>query len=85
MFCGESMFSAQSGASSIALAALARRLHAWGWPLIDAQVASDHLYTLGGFELPRDRFAARVSQLAALPGRPGPCTDALDGLVPDDL
>ena len=47
MFCGESMFSAQSGASSVALAALARRLHGWGWPLIDAQVPNDHTRRLG--------------------------------------
>lgn len=47
MFCGESMFSAQSGASTVALAALARRLHAWGWPLIDAQVPNDHTRRLG--------------------------------------
>lgn len=47
MFCGESMFSAQSGASTVALAALARRLRAWGWPLIDAQVPNDHTRRLG--------------------------------------
>ena len=47
MFCGESMFSAQSGASTIALAALARRLRAWGWPLIDAQVPNAHTRRLG--------------------------------------
>ena len=47
MFCGESMFSAQSGASTVALAALARRLHGWGWPLIDAQVPNDHTRRLG--------------------------------------
>ena len=47
MFCGESMFSARSGASSIALAVLARRLQAWGWPLIDAQVPNDHTRWLG--------------------------------------
>ena len=47
MFCGESMFSAQSGASTVALAALARRLHAWGWPLIDAQVPNGHTRRLG--------------------------------------
>jgi leucyl/phenylalanyl-tRNA--protein transferase len=38
MFFGESMFSAQSGGSKLALAGLASRLHGWGWPLIDAQV-----------------------------------------------
>ena len=47
MFCGESMFSARSGASSIALAALARCLQTWGWPLIDAQVPNEHTRRLG--------------------------------------
>ena len=47
MFCGESMFSAAPGASSLALAALAQRLHGWGWPLIDAQVPNAHTRSLG--------------------------------------
>ena len=47
MFCGESMYSAKSGASSVALAALARYLHARGLPLIDAQVPNAHTRRLG--------------------------------------
>ena len=47
MFCGESMYSAESGASTAALAALARHLHAHGWPLIDAQVPNAHTQRLG--------------------------------------
>ena len=47
MFCGESMYSAESGASSVALAALARHLHGRGWPLIDAQVPNAHTRRLG--------------------------------------
>lgn len=47
MFCGESMYSAESGASTVALAALARHLHAHGWPLIDAQVPNAHTVRLG--------------------------------------
>lgn len=47
MFCGESMYSAESGASTVALASLARHLHAHGWPLIDAQVPNAHTRRLG--------------------------------------
>lgn len=63
MFFGESMFSGRSGGSKVALAALASRLHDWGWPLIDAQVENDHLHALGGRLLPRDSFLEQVAGL----------------------
>ncbi|MEO6154781.1 MAG: leucyl/phenylalanyl-tRNA--protein transferase [Thermomonas sp.] len=47
MFCGESMYSVESGASTVALGALATHLGACGWPLIDAQVPNDHTRRLG--------------------------------------
>lgn len=71
MFFGESMFSGESGGSKLALAALARTLHGWGWPLVDAQVRNPHLERLGMQSWPRDRFVAEVRRLAALPGRVG--------------
>jgi len=63
MFYGESMFSAAGNGSKVALLALAHRLRAAGCPLLDAQVASDHLFTLGAFEMPRDEFCRRVAEL----------------------
>ena len=54
MFFGESMFSARSGGSKVAIAALACRLQAWGWPLIDAQVDNDHLVEPGRRDLAAD-------------------------------
>ena len=74
MFFGESMFSAESGGSKVALAALARRLHAWEWPLIDAQVENDHLASLGAQAMPRPEFLKRVAALVASPWPPGPWT-----------
>lgn len=74
MFFGESMFSARTGGSKIALAALAARLHVWGWPVLDAQVENPHLLSLGAEHWPRARFLAEVGRLAALPGRIGPWT-----------
>lgn len=71
MFFGESMFSAQSGGSKVALAALAHRLHAWGWPLIDAQVENAHLLSLGAESWPRPRFLEAIASLVEAPGTAG--------------
>lgn len=65
MFFGESMFSARSGGSKVALAALAWRLRQWGWPLIDAQVENEHLLSLGAESWPRDIFLQAVTALVA--------------------
>lgn len=78
MFFGESMFSAQSGGSKLALAGLARLLHGWDWPLIDAQLENPHLVSLGAQHLPRKQFVARIEGLVALPGRPGLWTPHVD-------
>lgn len=66
MFFGESMFSAESGGSKAALAALAHRLHGWGWPLIDAQVENAHLLSLGAREMARDAFLAELAELTSV-------------------
>ncbi|MEQ7892499.1 leucyl/phenylalanyl-tRNA--protein transferase [Xanthomonas arboricola pv. zantedeschiae] len=60
MFFGESMFSADSGGSKVALAALAAHLHSRGWPLLDAQVENPHLMRLGAQRLPRAEFLQQV-------------------------
>ena len=67
MFFGESMYSGDSGGSKVALAALAHRLHGWGWPLLDAQVENPHLLSLGAELWPREQFLAQATRLAALP------------------
>lgn len=71
MFFGESMFGTAPGASKVALAALARHLHARGWPLIDAQVESAHLRSLGAESWPREEFLARIEALCAQADAPG--------------
>lgn len=75
MFFGESMFSARSGGSKVALAALAAMLRQWGWPLIDAQVESAHLVSLGAGTMPRAVFLRHVERLVAEPGRTGSWTE----------
>lgn len=74
-FFGESMFSGRSGGSKVALAALARRLQEWGWPLIDAQIENPHLLGLGAESWPRARFLACIRELVGQPGAAGSWTE----------
>lgn len=71
LFCGESMFSAESGGSKIALVALARLLHDMDFPLIDTQVSNAHTLGLGAIEMPRAQFLQRVTQLGQRHGLVG--------------
>jgi leucyl/phenylalanyl-tRNA--protein transferase len=57
MFFGESMFSRETNASKLAFIALARHLQHWGYALLDAQVESAHLLTLGCKTISRDEFS----------------------------
>jgi leucyl/phenylalanyl-tRNA--protein transferase len=68
MFYGESMFSLTTDASKIALAHLVRFLELHGFGLIDCQMNTAHLASLGAREIARDDFIARVRELTA--GRP---------------
>ncbi|RFA38561.1 leucyl/phenylalanyl-tRNA--protein transferase [Alkalilimnicola ehrlichii] len=71
-FFGESMFSRQRDASKIALLWLTRQLSAWDYALIDCQVSSTHLFSLGAEEVSRDEFIARLKVAVAEPGQPSP-------------
>jgi leucyl/phenylalanyl-tRNA--protein transferase len=71
LFCGESMFSRESGGSRVALVGLAKLLRTWDFPWIDAQVTNSHLMQLGAVEYPRAQFLRTVAQLSHLPGQPG--------------
>lgn len=74
MFFGESMFSARSGGSKVALAALAASLAEWGWPLMDAQVENPHLLRMGAEHLPRAAFLETVRELVQRPAEAGSWT-----------
>jgi leucyl/phenylalanyl-tRNA--protein transferase len=69
MFFGESMMSREPDGSKIALAWLAAQMLAWDMPLIDCQMATPHLASLGARAVPRREFTAWV---ASLVGQPGP-------------
>ena len=67
MFFGESMFSAETNGSKVALIGLCRVLCEWGFARLDAQVASPHLATLGAIQMPRSEFVAHVAKACAEP------------------
>ena len=55
-FFGESMFTYVNDASKVALAALSNHLSKLNFDLIDCQVTTNHLISMGGFEISRDFF-----------------------------
>ena len=85
MFFGESMFSRRDHASKVALLALCRGLSVLEFPLLDAQVSSSHLLTLGAYELPRAKFSRQLVGLVARPGIPGSWERLFDAINPRTL
>jgi leucyl/phenylalanyl-tRNA--protein transferase len=70
-FYGESMFSRVSDASKIALAHLVRFLRARDFGIIDCQMNTAHLASLGAREIARADFVALLDDLTARPRAPG--------------
>ena len=56
MFFGESMFSFQTNASKVALVYLVTHLHHWGFPMLDCQLPSAHLASLGAEAISRTEY-----------------------------
>jgi len=71
MFYGESMFAHRTDASKIAFAHLARYLVQEGFGMIDCQMHTDHLASLGAREIPVGEFLTRLQALTALPHTAG--------------
>lgn len=67
LFFGESMFSLERDASKVALAHLVTLCRANGIGLIDCQLPSRHLESLGSRAIPRARFQALLREQIALP------------------
>lgn len=57
LFFGESMFSRADNASKFGFATLVERLKAWGFVLIDCQMPTEHLHSLGARAITRLEFA----------------------------
>ena len=72
LFFGESMFSFESNASKIALVKLAKQLQEWNYKLIDCQVSSEHLESLGAIEISREQFRLQLHELLPFPGKAAP-------------
>jgi len=64
VFFGESMFSRQRDASKVALARLVEECRGRGVKVIDCQVASNHLASLGARELSRSDFGSLLRAYA---------------------
>lgn len=70
VFFGESMFSRLPDASKVALGLLAEIAEELPLQLIDCQVYSDHLASLGAREIDRDLFELSLAALTAVSGPP---------------
>ena len=71
MFYGESMFSRATDASKVALVALVAELRSRGFPLIDCQMHTPLLASLGAREIPRRSFLREMTALVNYAASPG--------------
>ncbi|MDA8241452.1 MAG: leucyl/phenylalanyl-tRNA--protein transferase [Nitrospiraceae bacterium] len=62
VFFGESMFSRRSDASKVAFVSLVQRLAELGFRIIDCQMTTSHLMSLGAREIPRAEFLRRMKK-----------------------
>ncbi len=67
VFFGESMFHTETDASKIAFINLVQKLHRWAYQLIDCQIHTAHLVSLGAQEIPRQQFIEYLKLLTILP------------------
>ena len=74
MFYGESMFARRTDASKVALAHLVPQLERWGFEMIDCQMSTSHLESLGARDIPRAEFVQRLERLIRKPAVPVPWT-----------
>jgi leucyl/phenylalanyl-tRNA--protein transferase len=68
VFFGESMFSLKRDASKAAFVTLVHRLQTCGFRLVDCQVKTEHLMSLGAREIPRSEFLTLIEDSVVLSG-----------------
>jgi leucyl/phenylalanyl-tRNA--protein transferase len=68
-FGGESMFHRRTDASKAAVGHLVERLRAGGFTLLDAQVPTPHLASLGAIEIPRAEYLAKLRHALTVPAK----------------
>ncbi len=71
MFYGESMFTHAADASKIAFVHLVRQIEHWHFGMIDCQLHTRHLASLGAREIPRADFMRKLQELVDYPGVTG--------------
>lgn len=64
-FFGESMFSSVNDASKVALTYLIEQVKQWNFKLIDCQVSSDHMSSLGALDISRSEFMGLLSNMCS--------------------
>jgi len=62
VFFGESMFHRKTDASKVAFVSLIQQLSLWGYQLIDCQIHTQHLVSLGAEEISRKQFSSLLQQ-----------------------
>jgi len=67
-FFGESMFSAETDASKVALVHLVARLRLGGFRLLDTQFLTPHLARFGGIEISRRNYHRRLAEALSYRG-----------------
>ncbi len=67
LFAAESMFHRETDMSKVALVTLVRALFRQGIELFDVQFVTDHLATMGAFEIPRREYLAAVRRATQAP------------------
>lgn len=72
VFFGESMFTRRTDASKVAFVHLVKQLVLWDFAVIDCQIHSDHLASLGAEPISRERFGQILEQHCKPGGKPGP-------------
>lgn len=66
VFFGESMFHKKTDASKVAFSCLVQQLTEWGYQLIDCQVHTDHLSSLGAENIKRIEFSQLLKKYCSI-------------------
>lgn len=77
VFFGESMFALKSNASKVAFVKLVQQLMTWDFTLIDCQISTAHLLSLGAREIPRRDFLGMLKSAQAVATRRGKWKNSL--------
>ena len=83
VFFGESMFARETDASKVAFWHATRFLEAQGIEIIDCQLPSAHMASLGAKSMPRPEFLSLIERLTNPVGSPGSYTQAFAGMFPE--